>query len=153
MQLRKPHAVGVLNDERVDVRNVNPGFDNRRAHQNVRLAVHHAPHDFRQLLFAHAPVSHDDPRLFSKQFLNVRRRAVNALNAVVDIVDLSAALQLAPHGVGDYPPVMLHDVSLHGLASGGRLVNRTHVAQAGQRHIQRARYRRRGQRENVHLSA
>ena len=44
VELGQPEAVGAFDDDRVDVRDVEPRFDDRRAHEHVmlaRLEVHH----------------------------------------------------------------------------------------------------------------
>ena len=45
VQLGKAHTVSILDDERVHVRDVNAGLDDRRADQNLRLTRDHALHD------------------------------------------------------------------------------------------------------------
>ena len=39
VQLRKAQPVGVLDDERVDVRDINAGFNDGRADENLNFAV------------------------------------------------------------------------------------------------------------------
>ena len=58
MQLGKAHTVGVLDDERVHVRNINAGLDDRRTDKDLRLTRDHALHDRRELLLAHLAVRH-----------------------------------------------------------------------------------------------
>ena len=62
MQLGQTHAVGVLDDEGVDVRHVDAGFDDGRADEDLRLARDHALHDRRELLLVHLTVRHVDDR-------------------------------------------------------------------------------------------
>ena len=61
MQLRQTHAVRVLDDERVGVRDVDAGLDDGRADQNVDLAVRHFIHDLCDLLLPHFSVNNADP--------------------------------------------------------------------------------------------
>ena len=62
VQLGKTHAVGVLDDEGVDVRHIDAGLDDGRADEDLRLARDHALHDRRELLLVHLTVRHVDDR-------------------------------------------------------------------------------------------
>ena len=60
MQLRQPHAVGVLDNQGVRVRDIHAGFDDGGADQNVDLVLHQPPPDLGQLLlrsFCRAPTA------------------------------------------------------------------------------------------------
>ena len=84
---------------------------------------------------------HGHRHLVVEQLFDLRRRALDALDAVVEVVDLPAAQDLAADGVRDDAPVVLHDVGLDGLAVLRRLLDGGHVAQAGEGHVERARDR------------
>ena len=152
MQLGKAHAVGVLDDEGVHVRNIDAGLDDGRANQDLRLARDHALHDRRELLFVHLAVRHVHDRAV-EHLRDAQGGALDVFNAVVQVVHLPAALQLAAHGVAQHVPVVLHDEGLHGDAVLRRLFDGGHVADAGQGHIQRARDGCGREREHVDRAA
>ena len=152
MQLGKSHAVGVLDDEGVDVRHVDAGLDDGRADEDLRLACDHALHDRRELLLVHLAVRHVYDRAV-EHLRDAQGGALDVFNAVVQVKDLPAALQLAAHGVAQHVPVVLHDEGLHGDAVLRRLLDGGHVADAGQGHIQCARDGRGREREHVNGAA
>ena len=78
-------------------------------------------------------------------------RLLDRLDAVVEVERLAAARRLALEGDLDELLVVLADVRADRAASLGRGLDHADVAQARERHVQRARDRRRGQREHVHL--
>ena len=152
MQLGKAHAVGVLDDEGVHVRNVDAGLDDGRADQDLRLARDHALHDRRELLLVHLAVRHVHDRAV-EHLRDAQGSALDVFNAVVQVVHLPAALQLAAHGVAQHVPVVLHNEGLHRDAVLRRLFDGGHVADAGQGHVQRARDGRGREREHVDRAA
>ena len=76
-------------------------------------------------------------------------RLVDRLDAVVQVEDLAAALQLALDRALDEVVVVLADVGVDRAAALGRRLDHGDVAQPGERHLERARDRRRGQRQHV----
>ena len=153
VQLGKTHFVRVLDDEGVDVRDINAGFDDRRAHEHLNFTLCYVLHDGGEHILVHLPVRYADRDLVIEQLAYFYRGALDIFDAVVQVIHLSAALYLAADSVADNSPVVLHDEGLHGQAVLRRLVYRRHVADAGKRHVERARYRRCRQRENVHAAA
>ena len=139
MQLRQTQPVGILNDEGVDVRNVEAGLDDGRADQHLNLAVGHALHDVAERLLTHFSVRNADFTGVTQQRLDARGAFVDGLHAVVQIEHLTAALQLPPDGVEQKRLVVLQHKGLDGVAVLRRLLNGGHVAQAGERHVERAR--------------
>ena len=152
MQLGKTHAVGVFDDEGVHIRNVNAGLDDRRADQDLRLARDHTLHDRRELLLVHLAMRHIHDRAV-EHLRDAQGGALDVFNAVVQVVHLPAALQFAAHGVAQHIPVVLHDEGLHRDAVLRRLLDRRHIADAGQCHVQRARNGRGREREHVDRAA
>ena len=75
---------------------------------------------------------------------------VNGADAVVQKKNLPAAVHFPLDGVADQPLVVLRHDGFHRQPVLRRRFNRAHVARAGQREIQRARNRRRAQRQHVH---
>ena len=74
-------------------------------------------------------------------------------HAVVHEEHLALAQQLAADRLGHGPLVVLADVGEDRLAVGRRRVEEREVADAGEAHLQRARDRRRRQREHVDVGA
>ena len=152
MELGKPQPVGVLNDKRIDVRNIDAGFDDGRADQHLRLSVGDRLHHGGELLFVHLAVGNADAHLVAEQRFELCRAPVDRLHTVVQVIDLPAARKLAADRVRHHAPVVLEHVGLHALAVARRHFDGGHVPDAGQRHIERTRDRRRRQGQRVHLA-
>ena len=99
-------------------------------------------------VLVHLAVRDDDARL-GQLLLQPRGLPVDRRHPVVDPEDLALAQQLAPHGAEREALVVAADVREHRLAVLGRRVDRAHLADAGERHLERARDRRRRHREHV----
>ena len=94
----------------------------------------------------------DDARLWN-QFLQLRRDLPDGVHAVVDEIDLPAALQFLLDRRLNQLVVPTRDHRLNRHAVFRRSLNHAHVAQSHQRHVQRARNRRRRHRQHVDLLA
>ena len=114
--------------------------------------VHELQHHIFQFTFSHLPVPHDNPRL-RNQRLQLRRNLPDALHAIVDEINLPAALQfLLQRRLNQFfIPARDHGLNRHAIF--GRRFNHAHVAQSHQRHVQRARNRCRRHGQHVHLFA
>ena len=62
IELREPEFVGVVDDDRVDVWNVDAVFDDRGRDQHVDLSFDEGLHDRLDLRFLHLAVADSDPR-------------------------------------------------------------------------------------------
>ncbi len=151
MQLRQTELVRVLDDEGVDVGDVDAGLDDGGADQHLGLSVCYGFHHGRELRLVHLPVCHRDADAL-EELLQADRRTVDVLDAVVQIIDLAAALQLAPDGVSQHVPIVLHDEGLHREAILRGLLDSGHVADAGERHVERARDGRGREGQHVHAA-
>ena len=110
------------------------------------------PHDSFQIAFAHLSVGNGNTRLGQ----DVREALAHAFyggDLVVQEVDLAAALQFAQAGFTDDSRRITRHESLDRQTLFRRGGNHREIAQAFQRHRQGARYRRRGQRQHIHLGA
>ena len=85
------------------------------------------------------------------QFLNGGRAHVNAVHAIVDEINLAAARYLLFDGGANQIVAVVRHHGVDGQAILGRRFDHGHVAQAGQRHVQRARNRRGAHGEHVHV--
>ena len=106
------------------------------------------PPDFRKLLLAHLAVADADARLGHPR-LDAGGDALDGGDVVVQVVDLPAAAQFLLDRVRDDAGVVLEHVRLHGVPVVRRLLDDRHVADAGERHVQRAGDRRRRKRQHV----
>ena len=148
VQLAETHAVGPVDDERVDGRHVDAGLDDRRAHQHVVVALPEVEHHALEQTFVHLPVGDGDAGL-GHQVLDTAGDDVDVLHAVVHEEHLSLAQQLATDRLGDGALVELADIGQDRLALGRRRVEQRQVADAGEAHLERSRDRCRGEREHV----
>ena len=152
VELAQPQLVRLIDDDRVDVRDVQPGLDDGGAHQHVDAPLHELQHHPLQLLLRHLPVPDPHARLRH----DIRHSAgdhPDAVHPVVHEVDLAAALQLPQDRLPHQAVVELRDVSPDGQPLLRRRLHRRHVADAAQGHVQGARYRRRREGENVDVAA
>jgi len=97
MQLGQAEPVRAVHQDRVGGRHVDPGFDDRRAQQQVEALLIEIPHHMLQLALGHLPVGDPDAR-FRYQFGEQPVALLDRFDRVVQEVDLSAALELAQAG-------------------------------------------------------
>ena len=152
VELAEAVAVGAVDEDGVGERDVEAVFDDGGGDEHVVLVVHEGEHDAFQLGFGHLAVAHDDAR-GGDEFLDARGDFVDGFDAVVDEVDLAAAFELKLDGRADDLLVELGDHGLNRHAVFGRRFDDAHVAQADQRHVQRARDGRGRHGEHVDLLA
>ena len=152
VELRQAKVVGTVDDDRVGVGDVQPILDDRRRHQHVDVAVGKTHHHIFQLALVHLPVTDRDDGL-GHQALDAVRQGLDAVNAVCYDKDLALAVQFALDRLLHQHVVVLGQHGMDRLALFGRRVDRAHVANAAQAHVQRARDRRGAQRQHVHLGA
>ena len=112
MKLGETHAVGVFNYKGVDIRNINARFDYSRAYQYIYLALEQLAPDFAQFVFAHLAVGYADNCVGQHIFYR-RRRVLDALNAVVQIIHLTAAPELRVHRLREHLGIVLDNIGLH----------------------------------------
>ena len=63
MQIGQAVAVGLVDEDRVGVGNIEPAFDDRRRQQHVELDVHEIEHHLFQLVLGHLAVADANARL------------------------------------------------------------------------------------------
>ena len=101
---------------------------------------------------AHLAVRGRDPRL-GHDLAQPRRDPVDGLDPVVDVEDLALAQQLAADRGADLLLLVRADEGQHRVPLLGRGGDRRHLADAGQRHLQGARDRRRRHGQHVDVGA
>ena len=152
VQLGEAEAVGAVDDDGVGGRDVDAGFDDGRAQQDVEAALVEIAHRQFQLALAHLPVGNaysrfrQQPRQF---FLNIG----DGVDVVVQEIHLAATLQFSQHRFADQRLGITRDKGLDRQSSLRRGGDHRKITQAFQRHRQRARNRRRGQRQHVDFRA
>ena len=149
MQLGKAHVVRILDNQCVRIRDVDAGLDDSRADQNIDLAFRHGIHRSVDLLLRHFAVHNADTRI-RQTLLKLCSAPVDGLHAVVQVIHLPAARQLAADRIEQHTVVLLEHKGLHRMAVERRLLDGGHVPDAGQRHVECARDGRRRQGEHVH---
>ena len=114
--------------------------------------LHEAQHHPLQLRLRHLPVRHRDARL-RHQLLDQRRPRPDRIHPVVQEKDLPSPPQLQLHRRPDQLRIEVRHHRVDGQAVFGRRLDHRHVANAEQRHVQRARDGRRRHRQHVHVLA
>src|SRR5207247_2700249 len=97
VELREPERVGALYDQRVRLRDVETGLDDRRRDEHVRIAAEEREHVILELLLAHLPMRDDEPELRTK-LSQPLGRLVDRLDAVVQVEGLALTLRLPAEG-------------------------------------------------------
>ena len=152
VQLAQAEAVGMVHDQRVRVRDIQAGFDDRGAYEHVDVAMPEVADDLVELLLPHLAVGGADLG-FGHELLDPGGHAGDVGHAVVHVEHLAAAQQLATDRRGDLRVLIGAHVGEHGQTVLRRGGERGHLADTGHRHLQRARDRRGGQGEHVHVGA
>ena len=141
-----------MHDQRVGGRDVEPGFDDRGRQQHVVLAVVERRHDVFEHGRRHLAVRDRDPHLrhvLVEEILG----AGQVLDARADVERLAAAIALAQQRLAHHQRIERRDEGAHRQPVDRRRGDDRQIAHAGQRQLQGARDRRRGQRQHVHLGA
>jgi hypothetical protein len=142
VQLRQPEGVRTIDDDGVRVRDVEARFDDRRAHQHVGLAGREGDHHLLEGTLRHLAVADDEPGIGQQpaELLGLR---LDRLDAVVDVEDLPAAVELAQDRVADEPGRRFGDACLDRQSILGRRLDDRQVADPGHRQVEGPRDRRR----------
>ena len=131
-------------------RDVEARLDDRRRDEHVGVARQEREHLVLELALAHLAVRDEDAGL-GDELADLLRRRLDRLDAVVEVERLAVAAELAFERLHDQLLVVLADVGADRAAAFRRRLDHRDVAQARERHVQRARDRRRAQREHVDL--
>ena len=152
VELGQAKLTRAVDHDRVHVRDVEPGLDDRGADEYVVLGVGELDHDPLEPSLVHLPVR-DDVAGLRHELPQTVCLVLDPLHAVVDVVDLTAAVELAQDRLAQHVVASLHDVGLDRLTVLGRRLDHADVSHARERHVQRARDRRSRQREDVDVRA
>ena len=143
VQLSQPEHVGPVDDDRVGVRDVQAGLDDRCADQDVDASLHELAHHPGQPALRHLPVAHYDRRLRHK-FPKPVGHCVNGLHAIVNEEHLAVAGHLVEYGLADSMRVVAEQARVDGQSVARRRLQRGDVPDADQGQVQRSRDRRGG---------
>src|SRR6266545_6340651 len=146
VELRQPELIRPLDDQSVRLRYVQARLDDRRRNEDIRVATEEGVHLLLQLPFAHLAMC-DEEAETRRELLQLLQRLVDRLDAVVEVEGLAATLHLALEGELDRFLVVLADRRTDWAAALRRGLDDRDVAEPGERHVQRARNRRRTQRQ------
>ena len=141
-------AVGAVDDDGVGERDVEAVLDDGGGDEDVVLVIHEGEHDAFELGLRQLAVADDDAG-GGDLLADHGGELVDGFDAVVDEVDLAAALEFHLDGGADELFIELGDDGLDGHAVLGRGLDDGHVAQAHQGHVQGARDGRGGHGEHV----
>ena len=148
IQSTQPHCVRVCHQKSVGSRNIHSVFDNGTGHHDVAVARNKCVHRFFEFSFRHLPVSHY--YLYVRHdFLHFCGKLVDVFDAVVDDKRLPSPCLFTRYGIVQKRVAVLGDIGLHGKPVHGRRFQKTHIAYARHRHMQRARYGRCRQSKHV----
>jgi hypothetical protein len=144
MQLRQTELVGAINDDGVGGGYVDATFHNGGADKEIAALVAEIQHHLFQLAFAHLAMTDGDVG-FRDEFTQRSRGLINRLDAVVYVVNLATATDLAQTGFTHCGAIEWRDKGLDGKATGRGRGDQRQVAQATHGHVERARNRRGGE--------
>ena len=150
VQLRESHAVGLMDDDRVDIGDVQPGLYDRCGHQHIDRTRDEIIHDPLQLRFLHLAVRTCNLRLGHKM-CQARRLLLDVIDPVVHVIDLPLAGEFPQDRLPDHFLVVFHDIGLDRDSAARRLLQDTHIPDAHKAHVERARDRRRRERQDIHV--
>ena len=152
IQLRNSQPLGIDDDQRIRVGQIDAVFDDRGGDEYVRLARIKIVYVVFQHRFIHAPVRHGNFR-FGHDRGDLRGERINTLHAVVQNKHLPVAGKFADACVADQRFRLFRHVRLHGQTGTRRRLNRGNIPDPRKRHMQRARNRRRRHGEAVDILA
>ena len=150
VQLRQPHFVRVMDNDRIDISYIEARFYDSRRDQNVNGSVDEIHHDLFQFIFIHLPVRKGYLRLRNKVH-DAARHIRDVLHPVVHIVHLTTPGQFPADRLPHQFLVKFHDVSLDRNTLLRRFLQDRHVPYADQAHMKGPRNRSGCQCQHVHI--
>ena len=140
IELGEPEHVCPVDDKRVRARDVEAAFDNRGREQHIIFALIEGGHDVFELARRHLSVGDDEG-----DFRHMRAEEILQLVEIGDArrheKGLPATILFAQQRLAQCDGIFLGDVGAHRQAVDRRCRNDRQIADAGQRHLQRARDR------------
>ena len=152
VQLGEAELFRAVDQDGIGVRVVDAGLDDGRTQQQVGALAGEIAHHALQLALIHLAVA-DNDACFRHQLFQLLAHVVDGVDLVVQEIHLPAALQFAQHGFADDAVGEFADEGLDRQTLLRRGGDHRKVAEAFHRHRQRARDRRRGQRQDINFGA
>ena len=152
MQLREAEPIGAIDDDRVRARHVDARFDDRRTDEHVEALPVEIEHHLLELALGHLAVR-DAKARFGEQLAELARGLFDRVDFVMQEIHLTATRELALERLADQRRIVDADECLHRKPMRGRRRDDRKIAQARHRHVQRARNRRRGERQEIDFGA
>ncbi|TXT21979.1 MAG: Uncharacterized protein FD138_3859 [Planctomycetota bacterium] len=152
MQVCESIILSVIDEDRVRVRDVDTAFDDRCADEDVELAVHELDHDLFEFVPLHLPVPDPDAS-FRHDPLNPVGHRLDVVDAIVNEEDLAIAIEFPHDRLPNQIAVEPADARRHRHAINGCRRQIADVSNPQQRHVQRARDRRRAERQHIHFQS
>ena len=149
VELGQSHGMGPVDDDGVGRRDVQTGFDDGGAHQDIDFPAPEAHHHLLQFLFGHLAMGHGHPGL-RHHFLDMAGPGGQAPHPVVHEKDLAAPVQFPADGRLDHRGLRPADVGAHGPAVLRRGVDQAQLPEAGQGQLQGPGDGRGGEGQDVH---
>ena len=150
IELRQAEHVGAVHDQRVGGGDIEAGLDDRGREQDVVFAVVERRHDVLDHGRRHLAVRDRD--------LHLRHVLVEEILDAGEVLDprhhverLPAAIAFAQQRLADHQGIVRRHEGAHRQPIDRRRGDDREIAHAGQRQLQRARDRRRAQRQHMHL--
>ena len=112
MKLRKTHAVRILDYQRVDIWDVNSGFDYCGADEYVYLTLEQSAPNLAELILTHLAVGYAHCRLRQK-LLYAGGGFLYRLDTIVQIVDLTSPAQLGIHRLCEHLRIIFDNIGLN----------------------------------------
>ena len=129
VELGEAEGVGAVNDERIRVGDIQAGFDDGRAHEDIELVVPEVLDDGLELVLVHLAVGGAHAGL-GDQLGDVGGDRGDRVDTVVHVEHLPIAQQLAPDCGADLGVRVGTDEGQDGLAFFGRGLENRHLADA-----------------------
>ena len=148
VEFGEAEAVGAIDDDGVGVGDIEAALDDGGGDQDVGLAIDEARHDAFEVVGIHLAVADEDAGL-GQEGADAEGEGFDGRDAVVEEVDLAAAVDLALDGVADQAFVVIGDDGLDGETVLGRGLEGGEVAGAGEGEVEGARDGGGGEGEDV----
>jgi len=113
VQISEPVIVGLMNEHRIRIRNIDAAFDDRRADQHVRFTSHKAQHSRFEFGRSHLPVS-DVVTSFRDNLFQPCGNFMNVVDTVMNEEDLTVPVQFAHNRLPDQVRIEAANPSGHG---------------------------------------
>src|SRR5450759_2276614 len=138
IELGKPEALSLVDDDRVDVWKIESCFDDGGRHEDIVLAFVEVQHDLFQNFTSQLTMRYGDAGL-RKQSGEQRKPGLDVINAVMDKIYLPVTLQFGTNSPRQLLLVEGHQERPDGIPTNRRRIDERNVPDANDRRVQRAR--------------